>query len=162
MNFVHLRVATKLWVGVGIIVGSMAVLLGLAGFRMASLQSQSDVRLGEITARVKLANVWSGLTESNSIRTLAMVVSWDPKMEATLVTDIATALTKINEVQKTIESMPLGDVELLQMKKIAATRELMSAARSEVLKLKASGNSEESIRVMNEKYMPQVTAFFQR
>jgi methyl-accepting chemotaxis protein len=159
MNFVHLRVATKLWVGVGIIVGSMAVLLGLAGFRMVSLQSQSDVRLGGITARVKLANVWSGLTESNSIRTLAMVVSWDPKMEATLVTDIATALTKINEVQKTIESMPLGDVELLQMKKIAVTRELMSAARAEVLKLKASGNSEESIRVMNEKYMPQVTSY---
>ena len=159
MNFVHLRVATKLWVGVGIIVGSMAVLLGLGGFRMASLQSQSDIRLGDITARVKLANVWSGLTESNSIRTLAMVVSWDPKMEATLATDIASTVTKINEVQKTIESMPLGDVEILQMKKIAATRELMSAARSDVLKLKASGNSEESIRIMNEKYIPQVTSY---
>ena len=159
MNFVHLRVATKLWAGVGIIVGAMAVLLGLAGFQMASLQSQSDVRLGEITARVKLANVWSGLTETNSIRTLAMVVSWDPKMEVTLVTAVAATSTKIAEVQKSIESMPLADVELVQMKKISATQELVSSARAEILKLKASGNSEESIRVLNEKYMPQVATY---
>jgi len=159
MNFVHLRVATKLWVGVGVIVGSMAILLGLAGFRMASLQSQSDTRLGEITTRVKLANVWAGLTETNSIRTLAMVVSWDPKMETAMATSIAATATKIVGVQKDIEGMPLADVEVTQMKKIASSRELMSDARVEVLKLKTSGNSEESIRVMNEKYLPQVSAY---
>ena len=102
MKFNNLRVATKLWLGVGVIVVSLVLLIGLAAFRLASLQAESDMQLGALNTRIKAASTWAGLTETNAIRTLAMIASYDPGIEATLAKDIAATSAKITAVQKSI------------------------------------------------------------
>lgn len=159
MGGFNFRVATKLWLGVGALVGSVALLLGVALVQMNALQSQSDLRLAEMTERMNLTHVWTGLTEANSVRTLAMVVSGDPKMVAALGTAMAATETQIGGLESKLEAMAQGDVERLQVRKIAAQRQPMSQARAEALQLKASGSSEEAVRLINEKYLPQVATY---
>ncbi|MES2878375.1 MAG: methyl-accepting chemotaxis protein [Pseudomonadota bacterium] len=159
MNFNNLRVATKLWLSVGLIVGSMALMIGLAAFRLSSLQADLDLQETQLNTRIKAVTTWAGLTESNSIRTLAMISAYDTTIEAALKADIAATSTKISATQKSIEAMPLQKDELVQMEKIAGARKLMSDARTKSIKLKADGNSEEALRTVKENYLPVVASY---
>jgi methyl-accepting chemotaxis protein len=160
MNFNNLRVATKMWIGVGVMVVSLALLLGFAAFRLASLQADSDLRQSQLNMRVKAVTTWAGLTESNSIRTLAAITAtFDSGVEPALTTDIAATETRIEEVQKSIEAMSLGQDELAQMKKIGDARKLMSDARDKAMKFKSDSNSEEAVRTLKQQYMPVVKAY---
>ncbi len=159
MNLNNLRVATKLWLGVGVIVAALSMLIGFAAFRVASLQTESDVGLGALNTRIKAASTWAGLTEANAIRTLAMITSYDPGVEASLKAAIGETSAKITVVQKSIEAMPLGKDELAQLEKIGAARKAMTDARGKAQKLKTDGNSEEALRAVNEQYSPAVTTY---
>ncbi len=81
MNFNNLRIATKLWIAVGIIMLALATLLAGAAMRSAALQEQMDTTLADLNARAKAASRWSGMTETNAARTLAVVTSADPAVE---------------------------------------------------------------------------------
>ena len=159
MSLNNLRVATKLWLTVGVIIVLLASLTGLAAFKLGSLQAESDARLGALNTRIKAVSTWAGLTESNSIRTLAMITAYDSGVEAALASAIAATSIKISTVQKGIEAMALGKDELAQIQKIANARKLMSDSRGKSLKLKADGNSEEALRTLKDEYMPVVAAY---
>jgi methyl-accepting chemotaxis protein len=163
MSFNNLRVATKLWLGVGVIMAALAVLIGFAAFRMSSLQADSDVKQSELNARVKAVTTWAGLTETNSIRTLAVITAtFDSGIEPALNNAIAATTNTISEVQKSIEAMPLDKDEVSQMQKIADARKVMSAVREQALKQKADNDSEEAVRTLKGKYIPAVTAYLAR
>jgi methyl-accepting chemotaxis protein len=159
MSFNNLRIATKLWLTVGVIIVSLAALTGFSAFRLISLQTQSDAELDALNMRIRAATTWAGLTEANAIRTIAMITSYDPGVEESLSKAIAATSATISEVQKRIEAMRLGQDELAQIQKISSARKLMSDARGKSLKLKADGNSEEALRVGKEEYTPIVTAY---
>jgi len=159
MSFNNLRVATKLWLGVGVIIAALAMLIGFSAFKLASLQADSDVKQSQLNMRVKAVTTWAGLTETNSIRTMALITAYDPGVEAALATAIAATSAKISVVQKGLEAMPLGKDELAQMQKISGARKLMSDVRGKALKLKTDGNSEEALTTVKEQYTPVVTAY---
>src|SRR5450830_290724 len=108
MRLNNLRVATKLWLAVGGIVASLALLIGSVSIQLANLQAQADTTLGAINTRVKAASTWAGLTDANAARTLALITAYDPAVETKLAADIAATSTKISAVEKTIEGMALG------------------------------------------------------
>ena len=159
MRLNNLRVATKLWLAVGGIVASLALLIGSVSIQLANLQAQADTTLGAINTRVKAASTWAGLTDANAARTLALITAYDPAVETKLAADIAATSTKISAVEKTIEGMALGQQEQAQMQKIAASRKTMTEIRSKALTLKHDGNSEEALRTVNDQYNPAVTAY---
>ncbi len=160
MSFNNLRVATKLWLGLGLIIVSFATLIGLTAVRLTGIQTTSDLRQSEINLRIKAVTTWVGLTEANSIRTLAVITaSADTGVEPALMTAIAATSAKISEAQKNIESMQLGQNELAQMQKIADARKLMSKARTEAMALKEKGYYDESVRILKENYMPTVAVY---
>ncbi len=159
MNTANLRVATKLWLGVGVIMAAIMLLNGFAVFRLNGLQSESDAKQTQLNSRIKAVSTWAGLTEANSIRTLALVTAYDPGVEDALKTAITATSQKISLVQKAIEAMPLSKEELAQMEKIANSRKVMADVRAQALKLKSDGNSEEALRTIKENYTPVVAAY---
>ena len=159
MRFNNLRVATKLWLTVGVIIVSLASLTGFSAFKLISLQAESDARLEALNTRIKAVTTWAGLTEANSIRTMAMLTSYDPGIEGELSKAIAATSARISEVQQRIETMSLGKDELAQIQKIGNARKVMSDARGKALKLKADGNGEEALKVGKEQYTPIVMAY---
>jgi methyl-accepting chemotaxis protein len=159
MNTSNLRVSTKLWLGVATIMLAVSSLNGFAVLKLNSLQTDSTLKQGLINTRIKAVSTWAGMTEVNAMRTMAMVTAYDYDVEKSLKAAITETSQKISVVQKSIEAMPLGKDELAQMEKIGSARKVMADVRAQALKLKADGNSEESLRTVKEKYAPVVEAY---
>jgi methyl-accepting chemotaxis protein len=158
MNLNNIHVATKLWLAVVSIVVTLLLLLGFAAVRQASIQEQVDVTLRALNARVNASSAWAGLTEANAARTVASIAVFDPVVDERFKADIAATTSRIAKVQKEIESMNLGDIEKAQMEKIAVNRLRVIEVRNQAQKFKEEGNSEEALKVINQQYMPAVTA----
>ena len=76
------RMAHKLWGAVVLIMVLLIAVVGFSGYRSAKMQAVSDAMAKEMETRVQSAIRWAGLTESNAVRTQAIIVSSDPAVEA--------------------------------------------------------------------------------
>ena len=159
MNFRNMHVATKLWLGVAVIIISLTVLIAFAAVRSARLQAESETTLRALNSRVNLASSWAGLTEANAARTVAMILTFDPGVESRLAEDIKTTTARISKVQQSIEAMELSAEEKAQMDKIAGHRKSMIDVRNLAQKAKAGGDSEGAQKIVNEQYTPAVNAY---
>ncbi len=159
MNFKNMHVATKLWLGVAVIVVSLTVLIAFAGIRSARLTAESEGTLRALNSRVNLASSWAGLTEANAARTVAMIITFDPGVEERMSADIKATTARISKVQQSIEAMTLSAEEQAQMAKIADLRKAMIEVRNQAQQAKSGGDSEGAQRLVNEKYTPAVNAY---
>ena len=159
MNFKNMHVATKLWVGVFAVVGSMTVLLFFIASRSAQMQADSEVMLQGYSQRINSASVWAGLTEANAARTVAQIVTYDPGVEARMTADIKATTDRISTVQKAIEAMDLSAEEKAQMQKIGNLRKAMIEVRNQAQAAKTAADSEGALKGVNERYVPAVTAY---
>ena len=159
MNFNNLRVATKLWVAVAMITVMLGLLLTGAASRSGRLQAESQVRIEELTTRVQLASSWAGQTEANAARTLAVVLSNEPAVEAAFKESIAATTAKISEVQKSLEGMNLGPRDKAQMEKIASHRKSMIDLRTKARQLKADGKQADAVQMIAAQYNPAVSTY---
>ncbi len=159
MNFRNLHVATKLWFSVAVIIISLVTLIAFAAARSARLQSESETTLRALNSRVNLASSWAGLTEANAARTVAMILTFDPGVEARMAEDIKATTARISKTQQAIEAMELKAEEKAQMAKIADKRKSMIDVRNLAQKAKTSGDSEGAQKIVNEQYIPSVNAY---
>jgi methyl-accepting chemotaxis protein len=154
MSFKNMRVATKLWLGVGFIVLALVSLLTAASMRAAAQQQQIDTTLADLNLRAKAANSWYGATLANSVRVTATVISSDPAVGATFKDNIAETTANINELQKKIEGMQLTGEEKEQMAKIAAHRKNVISLRDAARQLRTEGKADEALASINSQYIP--------
>jgi methyl-accepting chemotaxis protein len=159
MKINNISVATKLWLAVSAIVISLVVLIGFAALRSSRIQAETEVTLHALSQRVKAANTWAGLAEANAVRTRAVITTFDPSIEGAFTDAMVATNKKIDEVQKSIETMTLSPQEQAQMKKVAAAQKAMLDIQAKASQLKSEGNSEEAQKVINEQYNPAVNAY---
>ena len=150
------RVSTKLWGGIIGMMLAVALLMALSASYLTGLQDDFDAQREQLDSRVRDVSRWAAMTESNAVRTLALVAATDEAVEASLKADIKQTSDAISAVQKRIEGLPLGADEKEQMQRIAAARTQMVDARATSLKLKSEGNAAEALRVLKERYVPSV------
>ena len=142
--FQQLKMGHKLWLAVAAIVVLLVAVVGFSGYRSAKTQADGNAVLKEVTTRHDAVVHWSGLTETNAVRTLALVLSEEPAVQAEFKDAIAAPSAKIGEVQKSLEALPLSDREKAQMEKIGAARKNMAAQRDKARKLKTDGQANEA------------------
>ena len=159
MNFRNMHVATKLWLGVIVIIASLMALIAFAAVRSARLQAESEVTLRALNSRVNAVSSWAGLTEANAVRTVSLVQTFDPVVEGRMSEEIKVTSARIAKIEQSIESMSLNDEEKTQMGQIAGRRAAALETRNLALKAKADGDSEGAQRLLNERYLPAVQAY---
>ena len=106
MNLNNMSVATKLWLAVSAIVLSLAVLIGFAAVRSARLQAETTVTLQALSDRVKAANVWTGLAETNAVRTRAVITTFDPGIEEAFTDAMAATAKKMPRCKRASRQWP--------------------------------------------------------
>jgi len=161
MRIHDLRVSTKLWLAVGLIMAVISGVVLVNGYRSNSLQQQTDGRLDSLNSRLRAVMTWSALTQANAARTLAIVSTSDPNIDALFKAAIASTSARISEVQKSIESSDLSEEEKSQMARVAAARKVMQTERDAARKLRKEGNSEEATAALNRQYIPASEAYLQ-
>ena len=157
----RMRMAQKLWLAVAFIVLALVAVVGYSGYRSAKVQAATEAVQKDLEARVGAAVRWMGLTETNAARTLAVILSSDPAVEAEFKDAMATTSAQISEVQKSLESMALRDADKAQMARIAQARSAMLALRGEATKIKTEGRADEAVALVKQQYVPASNAYLQ-
>ncbi|MGB3449802.1 MAG: methyl-accepting chemotaxis protein [Giesbergeria sp.] len=159
--FQQLKMGHKLWLAVTVIVVLLVAVVGFSGYRSAKTRADADVILQATVQRHDAVVQWAGLTETNAVRTLALVLSDDPAMQAEFKDAMAATSAKISEVQKSLEALALSDREKAQMSTIAAARKNMVAQRDQARKLKADGQGDQAETFVRQTYNPASAAYLQ-
>ena len=136
----RMRMAQKLWLAVVFIVVAMVAVVGFSGYRSAKVQAASEALQKDMEARTGAAMRWMALTETNAVRTLAVILSSDPSVEEEFKDPMAATSAQISEVQKSLESMALREADKAQMGRIAEARSAMLALRGEARKIRSGRN----------------------
>ncbi len=159
MKLSNVRIATKLWGAVLVIIATLLALILATGERSARLQDDNATVQQEMTKRVQAATQWAGLTTANAARTQALILSSEAVIENEFKDVIAATSAQISTVQKGIEGMNLRQVDKDQMAKIAESRQSMVGLRSDAVKLKAAGKAEEAATLVSSRYNASVKKY---
>ncbi|PPE65190.1 methyl-accepting chemotaxis protein [Caldimonas caldifontis] len=154
-----LKLATKLWAAVAVLMVSLMAIVGWAG--VASKRSQADVSAATAQAEAKrdAARRWAGMTETNVVRVLASAISTDPVVEAHFKPLIGSTIAQIDEVYKGIEAMDLSDADRAQMKKVADERRVVLESLARLRELKAAGDMPAVKTELDQRFTPLIETY---
>jgi methyl-accepting chemotaxis protein len=161
MNMQNLRLTSKLWMSVTIIVLAMLAVVGYTAYRTASDRVESDQALDKLNRRVKAALQWSSLSQTNAARTQSLMLSADPALEADLKPAMADTSAQISKIQKAIEAEELTPADISLLKTIAANRTKVLSTRADALKQRTAGNLEEAAKLTKEVFQPAMDTYQQ-
>ena len=152
MKIANLKMATKLWLAVALIIGALLGVIGFSAYRSAAVQAESDRLTAVYAERVDKATRWAGLTQANSARTYSILLSADPAMAGALKDAITSTTAQIGELQKAIEAAADEPEDKAQMAKIAASRKAVIELREKGQQFRAAGQSAEAVELANGPY----------
>jgi methyl-accepting chemotaxis protein len=159
MNSSKIQMAAKLWLALGAFVIALVAVIGFAGWRFITTQTEGEAALKAVNRRVEAATRWAGLTEANAARTQALVLSNEAVVEVAFKDVIAATSAKISEVQKSIEGMTLQPEDRAQLQKIAASRKAMVDLRGAARALKLAGKQDDAMAMVGAQYNPAVSVY---
>ena len=153
----NLNIGKRLALGSGLLC-LLAGLLAWTGYlQIASLRSQIEAVPGLLETRHALTE-WQGLTSTNAGRTVAILRSSDAALVALMAADMKATSQRINELQKRIESLPLGESTRKLFSEVGTARSAYIAAREETLKLKRERDAA-AAAVLDTKFAPALAAY---
>jgi len=161
MKMNNMKIGTRMWLGVGLLILSITALIGYANWRTAVVQAQSTVRIAAIDDKLRIAIEWAALTENNRTRTYATMISNEASVETALAPAMADTTKTISGLQERLTAMTLTEADQRALEKIAAAREGMLAARKQAQALKASAQTEDALRSIAQTYVPAADAYAQ-
>jgi methyl-accepting chemotaxis protein len=122
MRLDRLRLATKLWTSFVAVVLLLAIIMAYTTYSARMARDGFNLANAAMAERAKTASQWAALADLNAVRSLAVVVSTDPGVTATFKDPIIETNSRIDELQKSLESMGLSTSDTAQIAKISALR----------------------------------------
>ncbi|WP_425261389.1 methyl-accepting chemotaxis protein [Rubrivivax sp. RP6-9] len=159
MKFENLRIATKLWLAVGLLVAAMSALIVFAAVRANQSQTFADRVLTLTETKIRLATRWSQMTEAAVQRAVVGAVNTDATIGKMLDDANNEAVAGITELHKQLKTLPLSDAETALMQKIATLRQAVLDTAGEVTKLKLAGDLDGARAAATQKFVPAVAPY---
>jgi methyl-accepting chemotaxis protein len=159
MGLNRLKIATKLWVFITLI---LVLLVGIAGVglvRSASILAEGRAQQVVAYQMVKVATRWNGLTETNATRNHAMIVSSDAALTDAFKDAVTATSNEISVMQKELESLPLTDADKAQLQRIADLRKSVIALREKARAARGEGNADGAVQILNTQYLPTMASY---
>ncbi len=159
MNLNRLKIATKLWVFIVLI---LSLLVGIAGVGLArSAGILGEGRAQQLVAlqMVQVATRWNGLTETNAARNHAIIISTEPVVAEAFKSLVTATSDEISVMQKQLESLPLTDADKAQLQKIADLRKSVISLREKARASRGEGKADEAMQILNAQYLPAMASY---
>ncbi|MFZ2325445.1 MAG: MCP four helix bundle domain-containing protein, partial [Rhodoferax sp.] len=159
MGFNRLKIATKLWVFIVIVLALLTTVAGVGLMRSASILAEGRAQQQVAYKMVQVATRWNGLTETNAARNLAMIVSSDPEISATFKGPVDATTKEISEMQKQLDALPLTEADKAQLQKIGEFRKAVISTREKARAARAEGKADEAIQIRNAQFLPALASY---
>ena len=99
------------------------------------------------------------MTQTNAVRNQAILITAGPSASEAFKEAVTATSAQISVLQKKIDGMELTVADKAQMQKIGSLRDAVIDLRTKARKIKAEGNEEEAIKMMNAQYLPAMTSY---
>ncbi|MFY7907095.1 MAG: methyl-accepting chemotaxis protein [Burkholderiaceae bacterium] len=159
MDLSSLRISTKLWLFITAVIALICTVAVVGLLRSAAILADGRTKQMQAVELVQITTEWTGLTQTNAARNQAILMADGDKLESYFKDAVNGTSAQITELHKKIESMPLGDDDKAQMRKIADLRQKVIDLRTKARTVKQSGDSEQALKLLNTEYMPAMTQY---
>jgi methyl-accepting chemotaxis protein len=136
VRFDRLRLATKLWSAMGLMVLLLALIIAFTAVQSRKSREAYGADNAAMLARIKMANEWAALVDVNSTRAYAVVVAADPGVAVAFKDLIASSNTKIESLQAAIEAQQPNEADRAQLTQITELRKKLQDLTSQTALLK--------------------------
>ncbi|MDO8284402.1 MAG: methyl-accepting chemotaxis protein [Rhodoferax sp.] len=150
----RLKISTKLWVFIVLVLVLLTTIAGVGLVRSAGILAEGRARQDIALQLVQVTTQWNGLTETNAVRNTAIILSGEPGVAAAFKEAVNATSDQITALQKKLESLPITDADRAQLARIADFRKPVIELRDKARKARADGNVEEALKIMNTQYLP--------
>jgi methyl-accepting chemotaxis protein len=157
MQFNRMRLATKLWSAMALMVVLLALIIAFTALQSRKSREIYGAANTAMLGHIKHANQLAALEDVNATRAYAVVVSTDPGVAKAFKDEIGATNSRIDELQKIIESSDLGEQDRQQLVKIAGLRKVLNDLTSQTALLKVTKPAEMPAFV-DTQYRPAVKA----
>jgi methyl-accepting chemotaxis protein len=157
MHLDRLRLATKLWASLALMMVSLALIVTFTAVGSSASRAKFREVNSSMLSRIKLANQWAAMADINGTRAYAVVVSVDAGVANAFKGEIQDANAKIEEFQKLIEAMDLTDQDKAQITKIGDLRKKVMELTGQAALIKVTKPAELPALVETQ-YRPAVLA----
>ncbi len=163
MNFLsNLRIGTRLAVAFSVVLGLVVISTAFALLSARSNAEATRVMMESPLAKERLISDWYVLTYSAIARTSMIARTTDETLPVTFADVISDSVKKGTETMAKVEKLLVTPEEKAIFKSIMELRAKYQAAKDEVGKAKASGNTVETTRAFKETFQPAAKAYESR
>ena len=159
MDFSRLKIATKLWLFIGLILALLVSIAGVGLMRSATILGEGRAQQVVAYQMVQVATRWNGLTETNAARNYALIVSSDPALTDAFKEAVTATSNAISVMQKQLEALPLTDMDKVQLQKIAELRKSVISLREKARAARTDGKQDEAMLILNTQYLPTMASY---
>jgi len=159
MGINRLKIATKLWVFIVVVLVLLTTVAGVGLLRSAAILAEGRAQQQVAYKMVQVATRWNGLTETNATRNLAMIVSSDPEIATAFKDAVDTTTKEISDMQKQLDALPLTDADKVQLQKIGEFRKTVIATREKARAARADGKGDDAIQIRNVQFLPALASY---
>ena len=159
MGITRLNTAAKLWIFIVLVILSICAVAVIGLLRSASILSQGRAAETNSVELVQISTEWTGLTQTNAVRNQAIIAVAGKAGSDAFLESMSATSGRISQLQKKMEGMDLTESDKAQLKKIGEIRKTVIGLRDRALKLKADGNDDEAVKLMNSLYVPALDGY---
>ncbi len=154
----HWKIGTRMAVGFALVLALLAIIAATGMSKLQTVGAATADMVDRALLKERLAQDWLRDTTVNSARTVALVKSGEPAVQAYLQKEMDKTSATISAVQKKLEAMVASDDERKLLARIGERRTAYIAARNAILKLKAAANNEQAAQD-TDKMIPLLDAY---
>ena len=156
MKLSNMSLAAKLWMALGVVIGLLVFILVVTGLRGAALSAKLDADAAERTIKAREFSRWVGLTETNTTRTTASLMSSDPVVTSFFKDPITAGLQEISELRQGILAMNNSEETKALIARSVQEGGIVRASITKATQTKAAGDQEGALKELNGVLMPAV------
>jgi methyl-accepting chemotaxis protein len=156
MSLNRLKVATKLWLFVAILIASIFTIAAIGLSRSSQIIAEGRDEQVRSMDMMVLSMRWHGLASTNAARSQAIVMSSDPALVELFKAPVDETLAEIRATQKGLEDMLVSDEDKSQIAQIKKDALPIVGLRQAAVKLKTEGKSVEAIDHLKANYLPAI------
>ena len=159
MNFSRVKVSTKLWIFIVVVLSLIVGIAAIGLARSAAILGEGRLLQEQAIRMAQVATRWNGLSETNAARTQATILSTEANVSGSFKEPMKTTSAEISELQKQFESMSTTQEDRAQLQKIADLRKAVLSLRERITGIKTESKQEEASHLYNTEYVPATASY---
>ncbi|MDI4634738.1 MCP four helix bundle domain-containing protein [Pelomonas sp. V22] len=159
MNLNNLRVSSKLWGAILLLLVAMLLISGITLRRANSVHAEAMAAVNASHDLIEKSAVWKGMTETAVTRSMASSISSDPSVGELFKDNLVNDTPRVVKLREQITELAKTDADQAQLKKILANGGVLLAASKKAKELGAAGDQAGAKDVIKKEYVPSVAAY---